>query len=122
MAETNDGRPREEQFVAEMNALVVKDAEEYYRTMMTEDVLSWNLRSVIVHWVPLYVSEAAYICSDDHFARTLARIAQFLAAEKGSGTAKIVVWAHNSHVGDARATDMGKRRRKLTYHLREASC
>ena len=36
--------PYEEQFVAEMNALVVKDAEEYYRTMMTEDVLSWNLR------------------------------------------------------------------------------
>ena len=36
--------PYEEQFVAEMNALVVKDAEEYYRNMMTEDVLSWNLR------------------------------------------------------------------------------
>ncbi|TFK83604.1 hypothetical protein K466DRAFT_589596 [Polyporus arcularius HHB13444] len=99
MAETNDGRPREEQFVAEMNALVVKDAEEYYRTMMTEDVLSWNLR-------------------DDHFARTLARIAQFLGAEKGSGTAKIVVWAHNSHVGDARATDMGKRRREINVGQR----
>ena len=38
--------PLEEQFVAEMNALVVKNAEEYYRTMMTEDVRSWNLRYV----------------------------------------------------------------------------
>ncbi|KAI1797722.1 hypothetical protein LXA43DRAFT_1070574 [Ganoderma leucocontextum] len=36
--------PQKEQFVAEMNALVVEDAEEYYRTMMTEDVRSWNLR------------------------------------------------------------------------------
>lgn len=47
--EQTDGRyghPAEEQFIAEMNALVVKDAEEYYRTMMSEDVLSWNLRFV----------------------------------------------------------------------------
>lgn len=38
--------PAEEQFMAEMNALLVKDAEEYYRTMMGEDTVSWNLRSV----------------------------------------------------------------------------
>ncbi|KAH9857938.1 hypothetical protein C2E23DRAFT_919507 [Lenzites betulinus] len=85
------GHPYEQQFIAEMNALVVKDAEEYYRTMLTEDTLSWNLR-------------------DNHFARVVASIAQFLAPSgDGPGRAKIVVWAHNSHVGDARATDMGRR-------------
>ncbi|KAI0757165.1 hypothetical protein C8Q80DRAFT_1092744, partial [Daedaleopsis nitida] len=92
------GHPRQEQFVAEMNALVVKDAEEYYRTMMTEDVRSWNLR-------------------DDHFARTVASVARFLGYETGS-PAKIVIWAHNSHVGDARATDMGKRRREINIGQR----
>ncbi|KAJ8453906.1 hypothetical protein ONZ51_g13336 [Trametes cubensis] len=92
--------PHEEQFVAEMNALVVKDAEEYYRTMMTEDVLSWNLR-------------------DEHFARTVAGVAQFLApSDSGPGRAKIVVWAHNSHIGDARATDMGRRRGEITIGQR----
>ena len=39
--------PEDEQFMAEMNALVVKDAEEYYRTMLTEDEVSWNLRQVL---------------------------------------------------------------------------
>lgn len=38
------GHPAEEQFMAEMNALVVRDAEEYYRMMMQEDSTSWNLR------------------------------------------------------------------------------
>ncbi|EMD41735.1 hypothetical protein CERSUDRAFT_110312 [Gelatoporia subvermispora B] len=89
--------PAEEQFVAEMNALVVKDAEEYYRTMLTEDAHSWNLR-------------------DEHFARTLVKIAEHMGSNDSHGghrKAKIVVWAHNSHVGDARATDMGRRRGEL---------
>ncbi|KZT74782.1 hypothetical protein DAEQUDRAFT_742252 [Daedalea quercina L-15889] len=93
-----DGHPAEEQFIAEMNALVVRDAEEYYRTMMTEDTLSWNLR-------------------DDHFARTLQKIADYLGDGKGQ-QAKIVVWAHNSHVGDARATDMGRRRGEISVGQR----
>ncbi|EIW64831.1 uncharacterized protein TRAVEDRAFT_42244 [Trametes versicolor FP-101664 SS1] len=94
------GHPFEEQFIAEMNALVVKDAEEYYRTMMTEDVISWNLR-------------------DDHFARVVAGISQFFASSDGGlGPAKIVVWAHNSHVGDARATDMGRRRGEINIGQR----
>ena len=51
--------------------------------------------------------------SDEHFARTVAGVAQFLApSDSGPGRAKIVVWAHNSHIGDARATDMGRRRGK----------
>ncbi|KAH9937527.1 uncharacterized protein B0H18DRAFT_1113351 [Fomitopsis serialis] len=93
-----DGHPDEQHFVAEMNALVVRDAEEYYRTMMSEDTLSWNLR-------------------DDHFARTLRKVADHL----GDGTgrkAKIVVWAHNSHIGDARATDMGRRRGEINVGQR----
>ena len=38
------GHPSDEQFMAEMNALVVRDAEEYYRLMLTEDAITWNLR------------------------------------------------------------------------------
>lgn len=97
------GHPAEQQFVAEMNALLVRDAEEYYRTMMTEDVLSWNLR-------------------DDHFARTLVKIAEHLGSSDEDGEnrrqAKIVVWAHNSHIGDARATDMGRRRGEINVGQR----
>ncbi|OBZ78783.1 hypothetical protein A0H81_00606 [Grifola frondosa] len=99
----HSGHPAEEQFMAEMNALVVRDAEEYYRTMLTEDVLSWNIR-------------------DDHFARALANIADYLGTSKSNGDrnrAKIVVWAHNSHVGDAKATDMGRRRDILLNPLGE---
>ena len=44
LPKAKNSHPHEDQFIAEMNALVVKDAEEYYRTMMTEDVRSWNLR------------------------------------------------------------------------------
>ncbi|KAL4243128.1 Erythromycin esterase [Abortiporus biennis] len=95
--------PAEEQFVAEMNALVVRDAEEYYRTMMTQDVKSWNLR-------------------DDHFARTLLEITRYLGVTDPEGAilkeAKIVVWAHNSHIGDARATDMGGRRGEINVGQR----
>ena len=100
--------------MAEMNALFVKDAEEYYRTMMTEDVLSWNLRCVRVSSANVRnVFPELPARSDEHFARTVAGIAQFLApSDSGPGRAKIVVWAHNSHIGDARATDMGRRRGK----------
>ncbi|CAL1696156.1 unnamed protein product [Somion occarium] len=95
--------PREEQFMAEMNALVVRDAEEYYRTMLTEDVKSWNLR-------------------DDHFSRTLVEISRHLGETSTDGStrkdAKIVVWAHNSHIGDARATDMGRRRGEINVGQR----
>ncbi|EED79127.1 predicted protein [Postia placenta Mad-698-R] len=101
------GHPAEEQFFAEMNALVVKDAEEYYRTMMLEDTRSWNLSVVRSR--------------DDHFARTLVNIANYLGSTDvdGSSTpAKIIVWAHNSHNGDARATDMGRRRGEINVGQR----
>ena len=73
-------------FEAEQNARLVKNAEEYYRTMFQGRVSSWNLR-------------------DTHMAETLDALARHL--ENGSRS-KIVVWAHNSHLGDARATEMGR--------------
>jgi erythromycin esterase-like protein len=72
-------------FFAEQNARLVRDAEEYYRTMVRSGPDSWNLR-------------------DRHMAETLSALIHYLA--RGSREAKIVVWAHNSHLGDARATEM----------------
>jgi erythromycin esterase-like protein len=84
-----DGRvAQEEAFYAEQNARTVKDAEEYYRSMFLQEVSSWNLR-------------------DRHMAETLEALSAHL--NRTDGHAKIVVWAHNSHVGDARVTEMGQR-------------
>src|SRR3989442_6439601 len=77
----------DEFFFAEQNARVVKGAEEYYRSMFRGRVSSWNLR-------------------DRHMAETLHALVAHL--ERQGQPAKVVVWAHNSHIGDARATDMGK--------------
>src|SRR5438094_6943081 len=80
-----DGRVAEDEFFsAEQNARLVRDAEEYYRGMFQGRVNTWNLR-------------------DRHMAETLHALAAHL--ERRHGRAKIVVWAHNSHLGDARATD-----------------
>ena len=79
---------RDEYFFAEQNARLVKNAEEYYRQMFGRRVSSWNLR-------------------DRHMAETLHALAAHLETQEQP--AKIVVWAHNSHLGDARATDMGER-------------
>ena len=78
----------DEFFFAEQNALLVRDAEEYYQQMYRADVSSWNLR-------------------DRHMAATLDALAEHL--EHQVGHAKVVVWEHNSHVGDARSTEMGAR-------------
>ena len=83
-----DGRIAEDEFFyAEQNARQVKDAEEYYRTMFSGHVSSWNLR-------------------DQHMAGTLDALVAHLN-RYGGGT-KVIVWEHNSHVGDARATSMGR--------------
>jgi len=76
-----------ERFFAEQNAYVVAGAEQYYRTMLEAGVSSWNLR-------------------DRFMFLTLERLSLHLEKKRGA-TPKIVVWAHNSHVGDARATTMG---------------
>lgn len=71
-------------FIAEQNARLVKNAERYYRAMFGSRISSWNLR-------------------DQHMVETLDSLGRHL----GPGPAKVVVWAHNSHLGDARATQMG---------------
>jgi erythromycin esterase-like protein len=75
-------------FHAEQNARLVKNAEEYYRSMFSSRVSSWNLR-------------------DRHMAETLAELDGHLSRQRGR-PARIAVWAHNSHLGDARATEMGE--------------
>jgi erythromycin esterase-like protein/predicted phosphoribosyltransferase len=77
----------DEAFYAEQNAVVVTNAERYYREMFGGRVSSWNLR-------------------DRHMADTLDALIEHLGQVRGQ-MAKIVVWAHNSHLGDARATEAG---------------
>ena len=83
-----DGRvPQDELFYTEQNARLVRNAEEYYRTMFRGRVDSWNLR-------------------DRHMSETLEALIGHLA--RGGRRARVVVWEHNSHIGDARATEMGQ--------------
>jgi erythromycin esterase-like protein len=72
-------------FAAEQNARVVQNAEQYYRTMFRGRDESWNVR-------------------DRHMAETLDALLGYFGARS-----KAVVWAHNSHLGDARATSMAAR-------------
>jgi erythromycin esterase-like protein len=84
-----DGRVApDDLFFAAQNARVVTSAERYYRTMFQSHASSWNVR-------------------DQHMAETLEALVSFLDGEREG--AKIVVWAHNSHLGDARATEMSQR-------------
>ena len=70
-------------FGAAMNARLVASAEKYYRVMYYGGAESWNLR-------------------DSHMAETLEHL-----LDQGGPDSKALVWAHNSHIGDARATEMG---------------
>ena len=74
----------EELCSSEQNARLMADAERYYRSMYYSDDRSWNMR-------------------DTHMFESLARLMKFR-----EGT--VVVWAHNSHLWDARYTNMSKRR------------
>lgn len=78
---------RADLFYAQQNARLVRNAEEYYRTMFHGRVSSWNLR-------------------DGHMVETLQALEKHLEALTG-GTVRMAVWAHNSHLGDASATEMG---------------
>jgi erythromycin esterase-like protein len=78
----------DEYFFAEQNARLVRNAEEYYRAMFGGRVESWNLR-------------------DTHMMETLQALLAHVRV--ASGDARVVIWAHNSHLGDARATEMGDR-------------
>lgn len=79
----------DELFYAQQNAQTVRNAEVYYRAMFSGRVSSWNLR-------------------DQHMAQTLEALLRHLDRRKETHDepARIVVWAHNSHVGDARATEV----------------
>lgn len=76
-------------FFATQNARLVKNAENYYRSLLEGRVSTWNIR-------------------DQHMMETLNVLADHLES-RYNRPAKIIVWAHNSHVGDARATEMGER-------------
>lgn len=85
---SRDGRiAADEYFFAEQNARLVRNAEEYYRAMFGGRVESWNLR-------------------DTHMMETLEALLAHV--HQTSGSARAVVWAHNSHLGDARATQMSE--------------
>jgi len=84
-----DGRMEPDaHFAAQQNARVAAEAERYYRMMFRGRASTWNLR-------------------DTHMADTLDAVREHV------GDAGVVVWAHNSHVGDARATSMGRQRGEL---------
>lgn len=72
----------EQHFVMQQNALVAFNGERYYRAAASSNVDSWNIR-------------------DQHMAATIKRLLEFHGPD-----AKIIVWEHNTHVGDARFTDM----------------
>lgn len=76
-----DGEP-EAGLNAEINSLVMKNAEQYYQAMASFDHSSWNVR-------------------DTHMVETLNNLMDFHGPD-----AKVIVWEHNTHIGDARATTM----------------
>jgi erythromycin esterase len=78
-------------FDAEQNALVARNAELYYRTMIHGGPTSWNVR-------------------DHHMTETLERLVAFHDEALGAGRSKAIVWEHNTHIGDARFTDMRRSR------------
>ncbi|KAJ5656697.1 hypothetical protein N7507_008647 [Penicillium longicatenatum] len=87
---TEDYQDRDEYHSGKQNAYLVRDAEKYYKAMYWSEASSWTLR-------------------DTHMFSTLQRILQHRPPPEN----KAVVWAHNSHVGDARYTSMGIRRDEL---------
>jgi erythromycin esterase-like protein len=83
-----DGRIAADEYLfVEQNARLIQNAEEYYRAMFGCRVQSWNLR-------------------DTHMMETLEAL--LVQVRQIAGDARAVVWAHNSHLGDARATDMSE--------------
>lgn len=87
-AEGRTAHDDEQLFYAQQNARVVRNAETYYRAMFSSRHESWNVR-------------------DQHMAQTLRELDHHLSERRGR-PARMVVWAHNSHLGDARATDVSR--------------
>lgn len=82
------GTTADGEFFTAQNERLARNAESYYRKMFRSYVSSWNLR-------------------DEHMMELLVELIAHL--QSSCGSAKVVVWAHNSHVGDARATEMSWR-------------
>lgn len=80
-----ENEERERIFQCEQNAIVIRNAERYYRAMVQPGSSSWNIR-------------------DHHMSETLERLMVHHGSE-----AKGIVWEHNTHIGDARYTDMHAR-------------
>jgi erythromycin esterase-like protein len=80
---------QDEYFFAAQNALLAQNAEKYYRAMFRGRHSSWNIR-------------------DTHMADMFDELVRYLGQQNGTKP-RIAVWAHNSHLGDARATEMGER-------------
>ena len=87
--QSTDPETQEEFFSLFQNALLIKNAEAYYRALYSREISSWNMR-------------------DAHMFHTLCNLDAYLS-HKDHEKPKIVVWAHNSHLGDARATDCSRR-------------
>ncbi len=86
-----DGRAAsDELFYAQQNARVAQNAESYYRAMFSGRDESWNVR-------------------DTHMLETVEALRQYIGTRNADPAhpAKLIIWAHNSHIGDARATEMG---------------
>lgn len=80
--EENYSEVKEADLNLKINALVARNAEEYYRAMVRSDELSWNIR-------------------DEHMVEAINEIMDYHGKES-----KIIIWEHNTHIGDASATDM----------------
>jgi len=81
---TGEMATNEREFVMQQNALVALNGENYYRTMVSDNAASWNIR-------------------DNHMAETLKRLLHLHGKNS-----KAIVWEHNTHVGDAKYTDMSR--------------
>lgn len=73
---------KESDLNVKINALVAKNAEDYYRAMVQSGEISWNIR-------------------DEHMVEAINEVRDYHGRD-----AKIIIWEHNTHIGDARATDM----------------
>ena len=84
----------DEVFYTQLNALLVKDAEEYYRNAMGGGTLTWNIR-------------------DQHMATTVEQLLHYHDDRRKkagiAGPSRCILWAHNSHLGDCRATASARR-------------
>lgn len=85
----NDLHEKERQFYVTQNARVISNAEHYYRSLFEPHHVTWNIR-------------------DQHMVDTLQNIISHIETLTNK-PAKVIVWAHNSHVGNALATEMSER-------------